>query len=191
MSADPKNQWVSYRPFIAEGMRSSCTPDHTIIETLDGKPIKNRRNPRAAFNGHTVGSPWDDLNLAYFSGYAIWNYLTAPFIFALPGFETEEIEPWQDNGEKRRRLRVVIPERIATHCPEQTFHVNGHGLICRMDYSAPVTGGAPIAHYLHNYKDFSGIKFATQRRALRRRPDGTAVPDPVFVAIDIADIRLL
>ena len=168
-------------------MRSSCTPDHSIIETLDGTPIKDRKNPRAAFDGQSL---WDDLNLAYFSGYAIWNYLTTPFIFALPGFETEEIEPWRDNGEERRRLRVVFPERIATHCPEQIFHVDGQGLICRMDYSAPVAGGAPVAHYLHGYKDFSGIKVATKRRALRRRSDGSAVPDPVFVAIDIADIRL-
>jgi hypothetical protein len=190
VTADAKNQWVGYRPFIAEGMRSSCTPDRTIIETLDGKAIKDRKNPRAAFDGHTFESPWDDLNLAYFSGYAIWNYLTAPFIFALPGFETEEIEPWHDDGEKRRRLRVVFPERIATHCPEQIFHVDGQGLIRRMDYSAPVTGGAQAAHYLQGYKDFSGIKVATKRRALGSRRDGTAIPDPILVAIDIADISL-
>ena len=84
----------------------------------------------------------------------------------------------------------MFPERIATHCLEQIFHVDGQGLICRMDYSAPVAGGAPVAHYLHGYKDFSGIKIATKRRALRRRPDGTAIPDPVLVAIDIADISL-
>src|SRR6478672_2829829 len=44
--------------------------------------------------------------------------------------------------------------------------------------------------YLSEYKDFSGIKIATKRRALRRNADGTAIPDPVFVAIDIADVRL-
>ena len=83
VTAATGNQWISYRPFVSESMRSSCTPDHTVIETLDGKPVKDRRNPRAAFDGHTVETPWDDLNLAYFSGYAMWNYLTTPFIFAL------------------------------------------------------------------------------------------------------------
>jgi hypothetical protein len=189
VTAAAGNQWISYRPFIGEGMRSSCTPDHSVIETLDGKPVKDRKNPRAAFDGHTVETPWDDLNLAYFSGYAMWNYLTAPFIFALPGFQTEEIEPWDEKGERRRRLRVVFPDHIATQCPEQIFHINCDGLICRMDYSAPVAGGAPTAHYLDDHKDFSGIKVATKRRALRRKSDGTANPDPVFVAIDIADIR--
>ena len=189
VTAAARDQWVSYRPFINEGVRSSCTPDHIVIETLDGKPVKDRKNPRAAFDGHTVETLWDDLNLAYFSGYAMWNYLNSPFIFALSGFQAEEIAPWDENGEERRRLRVVFPDHIATHCPEQIFHVNGDGLICRVDYSAPVAGGAPTAHYLYDHRDFSGIKMATRRRALRRKVDGTAVPDPVFVAIDIADIR--
>jgi hypothetical protein len=169
-------------------MRSSCTPDHTVIETLHGKPVKDRKNPRAAFDGHTVETPWDDLNLAYFSGYAMWNYLTTPFIFALPGFQAEEIEPWDENGEKRRRLKVTFPDHMATHCAEQVFHINGEGLICRLDYSAPVAGGAPTAHYLSQHRDFDGIKVATKRQALRRKADGTALPDPVFVAIDITKL---
>jgi hypothetical protein len=189
VTADARSQWISYLPFISKGMRSSCTPEHTVIETLDGKQIKDRKNPRAAFDGHTVESPWDDLNLAYFSGYAMWNYLNTPFTFGLPGFKAEEIQPWEECGETRRRLRVIFPDYIATHCSEQIFHVNGDGLICRMDYSAPVAGGAPTAHYMSDYKDFSGIKVATKRRALRRKPDGTAIPEPVFVAIDIADVR--
>jgi hypothetical protein len=189
VTADAKSQWISYQPFISGGMRSSCVPDCSVIETQDGKPLKDRKNPRAAFAGHTVETPWDDLNLAYFSGYAMWNYLNTPFLFALPGFKTEEIEPWHEGGERRRRLKVIFPDHIATHCTEQIFHVNEQGLICRVDYSAPVAGGAPTAHYLHDHKDFSGIKIATKRRALRRKPDGTAIPEPVFVAIDIADIR--
>jgi hypothetical protein len=188
VTAAAGHQWISYRPFISEGMRSSCTPGHTVIEALDGKPIKDRRNPGAAFDGHAVETPWDDLHLAYFSGYAMWNYLTTPFIFARPGFRTEEIEPWDENGEQRRRLKVAFPDHIATHCTEQIFHINGEGLICRMDYSGVIAGGAPTAHYLSEHRDFSGIKVATKRRALRRMADGAAIPDPVFVAIDIAEI---
>src|SRR5260221_499109 len=84
VTADARDQWIGYRPFLGDGLRSACTPNHTVIETLDGKPLKERRDPRAAFAGHTVESPWDDLILAYFSGYAMWNYLNAPFMFALP-----------------------------------------------------------------------------------------------------------
>ncbi len=189
VTAAAGKQWISYQPFTGEGMRSSWTPDRTAIETLDGKTVKDRKNPRAAFDGHTVETPWDDLHLAYFSGYAMWNYLNTPFIFALSGFRTEEIEPWDENGDQRRRLKVTFPDHIATHCAEQVFHVDGGGLIRRVDYSAPVAGGAPTAHYLDDYRDFLGIKVATRRRALRRNADGTSIPDPVFVAIEIADVR--
>jgi hypothetical protein len=190
VTADPHTQWASFWPFLDKGTRSSCTPESTIIETTDGGLVKERSSPRAAFEGHTGETRWDDLHLAYFSAYAMWNYLTAPFMFLMTGVKTEEIEPWRENGEPRRRLRVVFPDDIATHCPEQIFHVNEEGLICRMDYSAPVTGSGPIAHYLHDHKDFSGIKFATRRRTLRRKPDGNSVPEPIVVAIDISDIGL-
>ena len=66
----------------------------------------------------------------------MWNYLTAPFLVALPDFETEEIDPWQENGETWRRLRVKFPDYIATHSAEETFYVNSQGLVVRMDYNA-------------------------------------------------------
>jgi hypothetical protein len=31
------------------------------------------------------------LDRAYFNGYALWTYLTTPFLFALPGFGVDEI----------------------------------------------------------------------------------------------------
>ncbi len=190
VTADVWGQMVSYQPFTDPGMRSVYRPDYAAVETSDGKLIRDRRNPRAAFDGHSVETKWDDLDLAYFSGYAIWNYLNSPFLFLLPGVETEEIEPWDEHGEQRRRLKVTFPDSIATHCSEQVFHIGSDGLISRLDYSAAVTGGVPIAHYSSDYRDFDGIKIATRRRAYRRNPDGTALVNFIAVAIDIADIRL-
>jgi len=189
VTADTGAQRVSYQPFTKPDWRSVYHPEDVAIETSNGKPIKSRTNPRAAFEGHTVETAWDDLHLAYFSGYAIWNYLNAPFLFVLPGFKTEEIEPWDEHGESRRRLKVTFPDSVATHCPEQVFHINGEGLISRLDYSAVVTGGIPTAHYTSEYQDFDGVRIPTKRRAYRRRANGTAITG-VVVAIDIADIRL-
>lgn len=190
VTARTQSQWISYRPFINDELRSVCTPAHTVIETTSGRAVKERRDPRDAFSDHVRETRWDELNLAYFSGYAMWNYLNAPFIFALDGVAAEEIAPWEDNGEQRRRLKVTFPDSIATHCSEQIFHIGGDGLIRRLDYSAQVVGGIPTAHYLSEYRDFGGLKIATKRRAHRRNPDGTAIPEPIAVAIDIADIRL-
>jgi hypothetical protein len=190
VTADTESQRVYYQPFTNPDWRSVYGPEAVAIETSDGKPIKSRVNPRASFQGHAVETAWDDLHLAYFSGYAIWNYLSTPFLFVLPGFKTEEIEPWDEHGESRRRLKVTFPDSVATHCPEQVFHINGEGLISRLDYSAVVTGGIPTAHYTSEYQDFDGVRIATKRRAYRRRADGTAITEGVAVAIDIADIRL-
>jgi hypothetical protein len=151
--------------------------------------LKQRTNPRDAFAGHTPATPWDDLHLAYFSGYAMWNYLNTPFIFALPGFTAEEIEPWIENGATWRRLKVTFPASIATHSSEQVFYIGGDGLIARLDYFTDLTG-VPAAHYTSEYRDFDGIKIPTKRRAYRRNADGTPMTDGVGVAIDIADIKL-
>lgn len=190
VTAEVGSQRLSYAPFTDHGLRSIYEPDQVIVETLDGKAVKSRLNPRAAFDGHKVETGWDDLHLAYFGGYAMWNYLNTPFLFALPGFATEEIEPWNEHGEARRRLKVTFPESVATHSAEQVFYVDREGLIARLDYSANVTGGIPTAHYVSGYRDVDGIKLWTMRRAYRRNADGTANTDGVAVAIDVADIRL-
>ena len=137
-----------------------------------------------------MGTKWDDLHLAYFSGYAMWNYLTTPFLFAMEGFDVDELPPSRDDGQERRRLKVVFPRSIATHCREQVFYVDDNHLIPRLDYIADVSGGIPAAHYLSNYKDFGGSKFATNRRAYPRNPNNSPDLDRLLVAIDIAAIQL-
>jgi len=58
------------------------TPNRVWIERRDGTVVEERFEPRASFAGHVRETPWDRLHLTYFLGYAIWNYLTAPFLFA-------------------------------------------------------------------------------------------------------------
>ena len=60
----------------------------------------------------------------------------------------------------------------------------------RLDYSAGVTGGVPMAHYAFAYREFDGIRFPTQRRAFRRNAEGSAITSAVSVAIDISEVRL-
>jgi hypothetical protein len=41
--------------------------------------------------------------------YAMWTYLPTPFLFAMDGVATEELQPWRENGEMWRRLKVTFP----------------------------------------------------------------------------------
>jgi uncharacterized membrane protein len=96
--------------------------------------VLRRVNPRAAFAGHTLNTPWDLLHRAYFNGYARWTYLTTPFLMAMPGFEVAEIAPWQEGAEHWRGLRARFPDAIASHSREQGFYFGDDFLLRRHDY---------------------------------------------------------
>jgi len=61
--------------------------------------------------------------------------LNTPFLFAMPGVGTEEIEPWEENGETWRRLKATFPPGVATHSTVQTFYFDQTGLLKRHDWS--------------------------------------------------------
>jgi len=186
---DLHRQWASHSPFLEPGLRTSFAPHRVAIETTEGRTVEERLQPRNSFAGHAVDTPWDRLQLAYFAGYAMWTYLTTPFLFAMAGVATEEVQPWHENGEQWRRLKVTFPPSIATHNTVQTFYFGPDGLLRRHDYDADVLGGTPAAHYVHEYQQFSGIMVPTKRRVLGRLPDGTTTPDPLIVSIDLSEVE--
>ena len=114
-----RREWASHSPFLKPNLRTSFEPHRVAIETTDGHVVEERLQPRDSFVGHRVDTPWDPLQLAYFAGYAMWTYLTTPFLFAMDGVTTEELEPWPENGEMWRRLKVTFPHSIATHSTVQ------------------------------------------------------------------------
>lgn len=186
---DLRKEWVSHWPFTGPNLRTSFEPHRVAIETTEGQVVEERLQPRDSFKHHAVDTPWDRLQLAYFAGYAMWTYLNTPFLFAMEGVETEEIQPWQENGETWRRLKVTFPPNIATHSAVQTFFFDAKGLLKRHDYDVEVSGGSPGAHYVYQHKEFSGILVPTKRRVLARRPDGTSMPDPLIVSIDLSEVE--
>lgn len=191
VTGDCHGQRLTYSPFAGQGKSSEYTPERVVVTTEHGQITAERHLPRDAFDGHTLSTPWDELHLAYFSGYAMWNYLTTPFIFTLDGVQTQEIEPWEEDGARLRRLQVTFPEDIITHSREQTFYVDERGLMTRVDYSSRLTGGegATVAHYMCEHRVFSGIVVPTHRRAHPRVSDGTVLREHVLVAIDIASVE--
>jgi hypothetical protein len=116
-------------------------------------------------------------------------YLTTPFIFADPGFRTEELEPWQEDDETWRRLKVTFPANIATHNAEQTFHIDADGLIRRHDYNAEVINGGWAVHYTSEHRTVDGIVLPTRRRVYPMGPDGKPVLDTLLVSVDLDGIR--
>jgi hypothetical protein len=128
------------------------------------------------------------MQAGYFAGEANWNYFVAPFVFERSDFATEEIEPWQEDGEEWRSLLVTYPEQLVAHCRQQTYYFDDKGLLRRLDYSVDVLGGGPAVHYPSNYREFDGIMVPTTRRVYVRRRDGSPVLESVSIAIDVSDV---
>ncbi len=189
VTVDLRKEWASHRPFGQSNRHSSFQPDRVAIEKNGGEVVEERANPRESFTGHKFDTPWDSLHLAYFAGYAMWTYMTTPFLFALSGVETEELESWQENGETLRRLKVTFPESLATHSAVQTFYFDRQGRLKRHDYEVDIAGGTPAAHYVSGLTDVSGILVPTRHMIYPRQPDGNAAPAPLVVSIDISDIE--
>ncbi len=183
--------YTERRPFKKVGQYSVFEPQKVAIKTDDGAVVAERERPRAAFAGHALHTPWDDLHLTYFRGYAIWEYLTTPFLFKMPGFQSEEIDEWKEEGETWRRLKVTFPASVPSHCTEQLFYFDQEAMLRRHDYNTYDIGGSEAANYASDYVSFDGIKLPTKRRVYRRDSDNMPVKDTVFVSIDINNLRAI
>ena len=171
-----------------KGKRTAFEPNRILVETEDGRLLESRDDPRSAFRGHTRQTPWDDMHVAYFSSYALWNYLTIPFLYTYPGFVTEELAPWQENGEQWRRLKVIVPDSIASHSREQVGYFGPDGLLRRHEYTVDIMGGGSGLNYAADYRNVDGIVVPTKRRVYTPDANKQKIPEPVLVAIDIRDI---
>lgn len=185
-----KEEWASHAPFGPDGKVSLFRPDSVALKDRDGEVIEEVSKPRDTFAGHTLETPWSELQLAYFAGCAMWTYLNLPFLLARDGVRAEALSDWQEGGETWQRLRVTFPPDVATHSSEQTLYADANGLLKRHDYDVEIAGNTPGAHYISDYADVQGFKIPTARRIYPRTPDGKALPEPLVVSIDLFDIQL-
>ncbi|MGF6770567.1 hypothetical protein P3T18_003046 [Paraburkholderia sp. GAS199] len=189
MKARLREEWASVSPYGAPDRCTSFTPERIAIETLDGDVLKERVAPRQSFKGHVMTTPWDPLDRAYFNGYAMWTYLTTPFLLTLPGVSTQEIDRWDEGGESWRGLRATFPAWIATHSKQQDFYFDDSFLIRRHDYVVEIAGSFAAAQYVSEHVEVDGLKLPTRRRAYLRDDNQRPLPDRLLVSIDLSEIE--
>jgi hypothetical protein len=182
-------EWASVAPFGAPDQRTDFTPGRIAVEKLDGTVVAERADPRASFAGHELSTPWDPLHRAYFNGYALWIYLTTPFLLALPDVSVSGIGPIEEDGELWSGLQADFPPRIATHSRLQEFYFGPDHLLRRHDYRVDIAGGFPAAQYVSRVVEADGIRLPTRRRAYLADTAGRPIRDRLMVSIDVSDIR--
>lgn len=187
---DTRTPRVRFTPF--KGHHGVFTPERVWIETDQGTVVHERTHPRDYFPSWRRHILWDRLDVLYFGGYAMWNYLCTPFLWHAEGIQLVAGDPWREAGETWQSLKVRFPAGWPTHSPEQIFYIDDRGYIRRHDYTARVIGPyARAAHYSDDHREFGGLVFPTRRRVYPRRGDNRFLPFPTLIWIDIDHIDVI
>jgi hypothetical protein len=183
-----RGQRVIFTPYPTPGHRGVFLEDGTVrIETDGGEIVQERKNARGAFRDLRHKLWWDRMDILYFGTYAIWTYMSTPFVFVREDYLVRELDPWVEDGERWRRVAVTFPEHVHTHSREQVFHIDDAGLIRRHDYTAePIGGWAKAAHYCLDHQSFDGLVVPTRRRVYPRKPNNERRAHPRLVWIDVS-----
>src|SRR5262249_54004899 len=127
------------------------------IENESGEVVVRRDAGREAF----PAKHWDALHFIYFIGYALRNYLSAPFFLNGVG-SVRSHGQGRVSGQPVDRVEVTFPPEFVTHCRKQVFHFNEAGLLVRHDYTAePLARFPAVAHLCNEHKTFAGLTLPT------------------------------
>jgi hypothetical protein len=190
LTVETRNERVTLN-FPGQNKRALFQPNRVVIETVDGTLIEARDNPEKSFEGQQRETPWDDIQVAYFAGEALWTYLNTPFLYTREGFATAEISSIQVDSETWRRLKVTFPDNVKSHTREQISCFGPDGLLRRHDYTVDILGGATGLNYASDYRDVDGIIVPSKRRVYAYEGDYQLVKEPLLVAIDMSEITLI
>jgi hypothetical protein len=190
VAVDTLRQHVVLDPFPGHGKIGVFEARAVAIESQYGELLEELKHPRESFAEMIPGTPWSSLQLAYFVGYGLWMYLTVPFSLLHDGVTCEEVDPWVEDGEMWRALKVTFPPSYVTHSSEQTLYFDATGLLRRHDYVVEISGGNRVAHYLYDHRTFDGIVFATRRRVYLRNEDGSPQKGLAIISADLSDFHL-
>jgi hypothetical protein len=185
---------MSVRAEIARPYVTGKAPGKREVEVLDGNSVRiedaagnviaSRDDPRRFFPGGRRTFRWDRLDAAFFSGYALWNYLTFPALLLRKDITWKQVSD--------TTLEASFPPELPTHSPVQQFHFHLETALLRQhDYTAKVFGAwAKAANVVLEHGTWHGIPYPSRRRVTPRRPDGTPRPFPLLVGILVKDWRL-
>ena len=175
--------------FARADIRALYRRDWVALEGADTRGIMKRAASPEEFRRGLQAPNWDELQLAHYCGYLIWNYMAVPFMLADADFETKELRRTVAPGEGLRRLQVAFPAHVVTHAPIQTFHFDREGFLRRLDYRAPHTDHVPITQVYSGHQRFSGILVPTLCRLSAIGADAMPVGKPTLLDVEIFDVN--
>jgi hypothetical protein len=182
-----QTQALEITGFVRPDLRALYRPDWIALEGQDARRVMERQGSPPGIRSALQSTTWDELQLAHYCGYLIWNHIATPFILADPDFETKELPRNVARSEGLRQLSVVFPARVVTHASEQTFHFDREGFLRRLDYPAAHDEHTRIARMCSGHQRFSGTLVPTLCRLLSIGAEGVPVAKPSLLDVEIFD----
>jgi hypothetical protein len=128
----------------------------------------------------------DLIRTAYTLGLAVRQYVMAPFLYASPGFTVEEINPWHEDGEILRVLRIGFPSDIGALAQVQYAYFGADGLLRRTRYRLDNVEGTECVDRVSSYQEINRIWIPATHEIAACDVDGKKLPGK-----PLARIRLL
>jgi hypothetical protein len=156
------------------------------LERPDGSLVEERPNARPRPYGGGKLFAWDSVDIGYFFGYTMWNYLALPALLMRDDIEWSEVSA--------DTLEARFPPEIPTHSPVQRFHLDLEtGRLRQHDYTAePFGRWALAAHMIEEHRDYDGLTAPSKRRVKPRSgKNGGPLPFPLLIWADIHEYRLV
>jgi hypothetical protein len=182
-----RGQSLEINGFCGVGQRAHYSPDRVALEGPKGERLDERKASPRELRARLEASTWDVLDLAYYCGHLIQNYITVPFILSEPDVTIEELEPASVGGDSCRRLRARFPSQMETHRTEQTFYFDADGFLRRQDYVEDYDGSR-VAQLFSGHQRFSGVLIPTLGRTRCIAADGVSLTKPSLIDVEIFDV---
>ncbi|MBX7057838.1 MAG: hypothetical protein K1X75_07210 [Leptospirales bacterium] len=154
------------------------------LEDASGETVDSRKDARRFFPYGRRLLYWDDLDLAYFAGYAFWNYLTFPNLLLNSSISWAESAPGI--------LDAEFPDSIPTHSRRQRFFFDTKsGLLQQHNYVAEVVSPlASAAHCILEHQTQDGLCFPSRRAVTPAAGNGQPRKRPLLVSIEVHGLKL-
>ena len=169
--------YVSFHNFPEQDMTSIFDGFDVYIYNANDRVISEKNFSADTSLKNKARLHWDHMDLVYFLGHAMWNYICTPFMLNTEHFDCVQGDDWLDkDGRRLNTLDVRFPENIPSHCRQQTFYFNQQSLLQRIDYRTDSFGPVSIGtHYCDHHKTVDGFVFPTHRQVFPRLWNGKAL----------------
>src|SRR6266542_173751 len=186
-TASHANRFLPYGFGRAWARASTIGPSGRSIRTEgpDGTIVEERAHARPKPYGRNLFA-WDAVDIGYFFGYTMWNYLT------LPALLFREDIAWSEVSDDT--LEARFPPHLPTHNEVQRFHLDLEtGRLRQHDYTAEPFGGfAKAAHMIAEHRNFDGLTAPSKRRVKARDPiGGGPLPGILLIWADVHEYNLV